>query len=104
VTLGASAEGGGRLALWVADTGIGIPDDRLRDVLEPFQQVEGAYARGYGGTGLGLTIVCDLVELHGGEVRIASRMGEGTRVTVRFPLPENHQAAGAPAAEPAVCV
>jgi signal transduction histidine kinase len=107
VTLGAEAEGEGegeeRMALWVADTGIGIPEDRLRDVLEPFQQVEGAYARGYGGTGLGLTIVRDLAELHGGEVRIDSRLGEGTRVTVRFPLQRRLRPAAAPAGDPALC-
>jgi signal transduction histidine kinase len=85
ITLGSAIDRPGRLALWVEDEGIGIPEDRLEDVLKPFEQVEGAYARGHGGTGLGLTIVKDLVELHGGEVRIASRLGQGTRVTVCFP-------------------
>jgi signal transduction histidine kinase len=86
IRLGAGLEGEDRMALWVADPGIGIPEDKIEDVLKPFEQVEGAYARGHGGTGLGLTIVKDLVELHGGDIRIDSREGEGTTVTVRLPL------------------
>ena len=85
VTLGAAQDESGGHALWVADDGIGIPEHRLEDVLRPFEQVESAYARSYGGTGLGLTIVKDLVELHGGSIHIDSRLGQGTKVTVRFP-------------------
>ncbi len=65
----------------VEDTGVGISADDLPRVGRPFFQARGAYDRRHDGTGLGLSIVQGLVALHGGEVKIASRLGEGTRVT-----------------------
>jgi two-component system, cell cycle sensor histidine kinase DivJ len=70
----------------VEDTGLGISADDLPRVGRPFFQARGAYDRRHDGTGLGLSIVQGLVALHGGEVKIASRLGEGTRVSVRLPL------------------
>jgi cell cycle sensor histidine kinase DivJ len=70
----------------IEDTGVGIAADDLAHVGRPFFQARAAYDRRHDGTGLGLSIVRGLVELHGGEVNIASRLGEGTRVTVRMPL------------------
>src|SRR4051812_47890829 len=70
----------------VEDTGVGISADDLPCVGRPFFQARGAYDRRHDGTGLGLSIVQGLVALHGGEVKIASRLGEGTRVSVRLPL------------------
>jgi cell cycle sensor histidine kinase DivJ len=70
----------------VEDTGVGISADDLPRVGRPFFQARGAYDRRHDGTGLGLSIVQGLVALHGGEVNIASRLGEGTRVSVRLPL------------------
>jgi len=70
----------------VEDTGVGISDDDLPRVGQPFFQARGAYDRRHDGTGLGLSIVQGLVALHGGEVNIVSRLGEGTRVTVRLPI------------------
>ena len=70
----------------VEDTGVGISDDDLPRIGQPFFQARGAYDRRHDGTGLGLSIVQGLVALHGGEVNIASRLGEGTRVTVRLPI------------------
>ena len=64
----------------VEDTGVGISADDLPRVGRPFFQARGAYDRRHDGTGLGLSIVQGLVALHGGEVKIASRLGEGTRV------------------------
>ena len=81
----------------VEDTGVGIGADDLPRVGRPFFQARGAYDRRHDGTGLGLSIVQGLVALHGGEVSIASRLGEGTRVTVRLPV--NCEAAR-PAAKP----
>ncbi len=81
----------------VEDTGVGISADDLPRVGRPFFQARGAYDRRHDGTGLGLSIVQGLVALHGGEVSIASRLGEGTRVTVRLPV--NCEAAR-PAAKP----
>ena len=70
----------------VEDTGVGISADDLPRVGRPFFQARGAYDRRHDGTGLGLSIVQGLVALHGGEVSIASRLGEGTRVRVRLPI------------------
>ena len=67
------------------DTGIGIAEEDLEKVMEPFVQVEGAFARKYGGTGLGLPLVKRIVELHQGQVSIASTLGAGTIVTVVLP-------------------
>ncbi len=85
VTIAAKAELGG-LVITVEDTGVGISADDLPRVGRPFFQARGAYNRRHDGTGLGLSIVQGLVALHGGEVDIASRLGEGTRVRVRLPL------------------
>ena len=70
----------------VEDDGVGISGDDLARVGEPYFQAGNAYDRRHGGTGLGLSIVKGLVELHGGEIAIRSRLGKGTRVTVRLPI------------------
>jgi signal transduction histidine kinase/ActR/RegA family two-component response regulator len=62
----------------VRDTGIGIPADRLQAILEPFVQVDGSSTRRYGGTGLGLPISKQLVELMGGRLWIDSQVGQGS--------------------------
>jgi cell cycle sensor histidine kinase DivJ len=77
---------GAWLALTVEDTGVGIGEDDLRRVGEAFFQARGSYDRRHDGSGLGLSIVKGLVRLHDGEVDIASRLGKGTRVTVKLPL------------------
>ncbi len=70
----------------VEDNGVGISDEDLARVGEPYFQAVASYERRQGGTGLGLSIVKGLVRLQGGEMSIRSRAGEGTRVTVRLPL------------------
>ena len=72
--------------LQVADTGIGIPDDKLNRVFERFYQVDGSTTRQYGGVGLGLALVKDIVEAHGGQVYLASQLGIGTTFTVLLPF------------------
>ena len=74
------------LVLTVEDTGVGIAPEDLARVGDPFFQARGSYARPYDGTGLGLSIVKGLVALHGGDIDIYSRVGEGTRITVRLPI------------------
>jgi signal transduction histidine kinase/ActR/RegA family two-component response regulator len=76
------------LLLTVADTGIGIPDERLDDIFEPFTQVDGSLTRKYQGTGIGLGIVRQLARLMGGAVCVESEFGLGTTfyVTVRCGL------------------
>ncbi|NBC31376.1 MAG: hypothetical protein GVY13_01745 [Alphaproteobacteria bacterium] len=71
--------------LSVADSGIGIPADKLQKVLEPFEQVDNEYTRSESGTGLGLSLVKSLIELHAGRVDIVSEEGEGTTVSVTLP-------------------
>ena len=85
VAVSARAEGS-VLVVAVEDTGVGISAEDLPKVGNPFFQARTAYDRRHDGTGLGLSIVKGLVMLHGGTVEIASRLGEGTRVTVRLPL------------------
>jgi cell cycle sensor histidine kinase DivJ len=85
VTVAANADLTG-LIVTVEDTGVGISADDLPRVGRPFFQARGAYNRRHDGTGLGLSIVQGLVTLHGGEIDITSRLGEGTRVSVRLPI------------------
>ena len=81
-----AAADGAALAIAVEDNGIGIGEEDLPRIGKPFYQARGSYDRRHDGTGLGLSIVKGLVALHGGEVLIRSRIGEGTRITVLLPL------------------
>jgi two-component system sensor histidine kinase ChiS len=76
------------ITLTVSDTGIGIPADKLDRIFESFEQADGSIARSYGGTGLGLAITKQLIELHGGTIRVASTPGEGSQFTVTLPVSE----------------
>ena len=76
---------------------MGIGEDDLPRLGEAFFQARASYDRKHDGSGLGLSIVKGLVQLHGGDVDIHSRLGEGTRVTVRLPI-ENEN--GRNSAEP----
>jgi len=97
VRLSATAEGNAT-RICVSDTGIGIPNDQIDRVLQPFEQIDNQYNRAGGGTGLGLSLVKALVELHGGTLRVDSAVHRGTTVSVLFPLPPGE--AGRPAAVP----
>ena len=76
--------------LIVSDTGSGIPESELPRVFDRFHRVEGARGRTHEGTGIGLALVDELVRLHGGTVRVESRLGEGTKFTVRIPQGNSH--------------
>ena len=69
----------------VVDTGVGIPPEKLDRIFESFQQADASSAREFGGTGLGLTITRQLVELHGGSMGVVSTPGEGSRFTFTLP-------------------
>jgi len=77
---------GDDMIIRVEDTGVGIGEDDLPHVGDPFFQARTAYDRPHDGTGLGLSIVKGLVELHGGELDIKSRLASGTTVSVRLPI------------------
>jgi signal transduction histidine kinase len=87
---------GGQVKLWikrvdsfvtiaVSDTGIGIPQDKLEEVFEPFHQLDGSPTRRYGGTGLGLALVKQIVSAHGSHIQVESQVDSGS--TFRFELP-----------------
>ncbi len=77
-----------RMTLAVRDTGIGIPAKQLASVFDKFTQADETTARRYGGTGLGLPISAQLVELMGGTISVESEVGEGSRFVVNLPLRE----------------
>jgi cell cycle sensor histidine kinase DivJ len=85
VAVGARRDGG-MLAVSVEDTGVGIGEDDLPRLGEAFFQARASYDRRHDGTGLGLSIVKGLVHLHDGAMDIASRLGEGTRITICLPV------------------
>ncbi|SKB12130.1 putative Histidine kinase [Planktothrix sp. PCC 11201] len=78
-----------QIAITISDTGIGIPTNKLDRIFESFEQGEGSTAREYGGTGLGLTITKQLIELHRGEITVESEVGIGSRFTFTLPIAEN---------------
>jgi cell cycle sensor histidine kinase DivJ len=85
VTVSAKAQDAAIVVI-VEDTGVGIGAEDLSRVGDPFFQARSSYDRRHDGTGLGLSIVKGLLALHGGDIEIVSRLGEGTRVTFRLPV------------------
>ncbi|SMP50192.1 PAS domain S-box-containing protein [Desulfonatronum zhilinae] len=87
-----------RILFAVTDTGIGIPENKLKDLFQPFTQVDGSYTRKHQGAGLGLAIVKRLVELMDGHLCVESREGEGTSVhfALYFRLPDDAATREAP--------
>jgi signal transduction histidine kinase len=83
-------EEAGRVVLQVADTGTGIPESELPRLFERFYRVRGARSRTHEGTGIGLSLVQELVRLHGGEVLVESQEGRGTTFTVSIPQGKAH--------------
>jgi signal transduction histidine kinase len=84
VTVAAERDGE-MVRISVRDTGIGIPEDHLTTVFEPFFQVENGKTRQHGGVGLGLAIARDLARAMSGDVQLESRLGDGTTVSISIP-------------------
>jgi signal transduction histidine kinase len=84
VAVSVKREGENLVILSVTDTGIGIPAARLNDIFEPFHQLDGSSTRKFGGTGLGLSLVRQIVEAHGSMLDVQSVEGRGS--TFKFPL------------------
>lgn len=75
-----------KLLFSVCDSGIGIPEEKQQIIFQPFSQADASTTRQFGGTGLGLSICHSLTELLGGELRLESRLGEGSRFFFEIPL------------------
>ena len=75
------------LRIIISDTGIVIPKDKLKDIFEPFVQLDSKYERMKNGTGLGLSVVRGLAKLHGGRITVSSRLNIGSSFILHLPLP-----------------
>jgi PAS domain S-box-containing protein len=91
-----SAEQNASITISVTDTGIGIAAEHLPQLFEPFVQVDSSLNRKYEGTGLGLSLVKRLTELHGGEVSVTSQLGKGSCFSVTLPCGPMAQVASTP--------
>lgn len=89
-----------RILFVITDTGIGIPEEKLRDLFIPFFQVDSSYTRKHQGAGLGLAIVHRLVSLMGGIMYVDSAPGKGTSVSVVLPFQMTHEDTVTPSARP----
>jgi two-component system phosphate regulon sensor histidine kinase PhoR len=78
----------GRPHLTVADTGVGIPQKELARIFERFYRVDKSRSQEVGGTGLGLSIVKHIAIYHGAELEVKSKLGQGSKFTVKFPSPK----------------
>lgn len=85
ITCRVSDDENANVIIEIIDTGIGIPQDKLQDVLQPFGQNHEVQASNESGTGLGLAIVKQLIELHDGTFRLESEIGIGTKATILIP-------------------
>jgi signal transduction histidine kinase/CheY-like chemotaxis protein/class 3 adenylate cyclase/Flp pilus assembly protein TadD len=81
---------GNEISISVSDTGIGIPEDKLNAIFTSFEQVDSSDTRRYEGTGLGLTITKQLIELHQGGIFVESKQGKGSTFTFTLPVSQSH--------------
>ena len=84
VTISLKEEGNKLVMVKVTDTGIGIPSKHLEEIFEPFHQLDGSSTRHFGGTGIGLSLVRQIIEAHGSLLDVQSVEGKGS--TFKFPL------------------
>lgn len=86
VEVSASVPDTGFIEVAISDTGIGIPQDKFNTIFTSFEQADSSISREYGGTGLGLSVTKDLVELHGGQIKVKSTVGEGSTFFLTLPV------------------
>jgi len=77
---------GNRIYISIKDTGIGIPEDKINSIFDPFIQVDSSLSRKYEGSGLGLSIAKSIVDLHNGHISVKSRVGKGSAFTIELPV------------------
>ncbi|MDA1329673.1 MAG: HAMP domain-containing sensor histidine kinase [Chloroflexi bacterium] len=82
----AAREVDGRVEMSVSDSGIGIAENKIHEIFEPFYQIDGSSTRKYGGAGLGLTLAKRIIDSHGAKLSIESHAGKGTRISFSLPL------------------
>ena len=87
----------GHLRYCVADTGIGIPLEKIGSLFTEFKQTDATIASEYGGTGLGLSITKKFIEMHGGRIWVESEIGKGSAFTFEIPLKKANEHCATPA-------
>jgi signal transduction histidine kinase len=85
VIVQSSSNHAGLITVAVMDTGIGIPQERLGEIFEPFHQLDGSATRRFAGTGLGLAMVRRIIEAHGSQIKVLSVVGKGSRFEFSLP-------------------
>jgi signal transduction histidine kinase len=70
----------------ITDTGLGIPAEEVHDIFKPFYKVDKARTNSIGGSGLGLSIVKRIIDIHHGDIEVNSTPGEGTIIRIKLPL------------------
>lgn len=85
-----NSKSGDYVLLTVSDTGIGIPEDKLNKVFDRFYQVDDSSRRAYGGSGIGLALVKELIDLHKWDITVESEPGKGTQFSIKIPPGDSH--------------
>jgi signal transduction histidine kinase len=77
---------GDNVQISVKDTGVGIPEDKLQVIFERFRQADNSLSRDHEGSGIGLSLVKALVEMHGGTIKVKSSLGQGSEFIIKLPV------------------
>ena len=86
---GELAQGQEKCIIRVSDTGCGIPEEYQRSIIHPFFRVDKSRSREYGGAGLGLSLVWEIADLHGGSVWVEESSDKGTTIAVELPTQQS---------------
>jgi len=91
ISINISEQGGDRILITVRDTGVGIKEEKINIIFDHFRQADESFSRRAEGSGIGLSIVKSLVELHGGTIHLESEYGRGTEFFVSLPVENNYE-------------